>query len=35
MPVRTVIEPLKIETVEPAQWTIKGKSADCADEAEE
>jgi hypothetical protein len=35
MPVRTIIEPFKIKTVEPTRWTIKNKSADCADDADE
>jgi hypothetical protein len=35
MPVRTIIEPFKIKTVEPIRWTIKDKSADCADDADE
>jgi general stress protein 26 len=35
MPVRTIIEPFKIKTVEPIRWTIENKSADCADDAEE
>jgi hypothetical protein len=35
MPIRTIIEPFKIKTVEPLGWTIKNKSADCADAADE
>jgi len=35
MPVRTIIEPFKIKTVEPIRWTIEDKSADCADDADE
>jgi hypothetical protein len=35
MPVRTIIELFKVKTVEPIRWTIKSKSGDCAEDAEE